>query len=66
MTARIEIQSNFECSSYGTKSETPQSQFVRGCLSGYWSAFFQKRINVEETRCIAKGDGACEFLLTPA
>jgi predicted hydrocarbon binding protein len=66
MTARIEIQSNFECSSYGIGSETPQSQFVRGCLSGYWSGFFQRRINAEETRCIAKGDGVCEFLLTPA
>jgi predicted hydrocarbon binding protein len=29
------------------------------------AAFFQKRINVEETRYIAKGDRACEFLLTP-
>ncbi len=65
MTARIEIQGNFECSSYGNGSETPQSQFVRGCLDGYWSAFFGKRINVEETRCVAKGDAACEFLLTP-
>jgi len=63
-TTRIELAHNAECSSYGQVS-IPQSQFVRGTYSAFFSSLFGKHVDAEEVRCVAKGDSVCEFLLKP-
>jgi len=62
--AVIEFTHSAECSSYSHEA-TPQSQFIRGTYSGFFSGFFGKHIDADEVRCVAKGDPACEFALNP-
>lgn len=61
-TARVEFAHNAECSSYD-RASTPQSQFVRGTYSGFFSGLFGRPVQAEEGRCIAKGDIFCEFVV---
>lgn len=64
-SARVEFAHNAECLSY-VQGLAPQSQFVRGIYSGFFSGLFGRHVNAEEVRCVAKGDTVCEFLLKPA
>ncbi|MEM2087290.1 MAG: V4R domain-containing protein [Thermoproteota archaeon] len=61
--AVIKIFDNWECDMFKEKS-APQSHFIRGILSGFFSSLFREDLKGEETRCIAKGDPYCEFILS--
>jgi len=66
--ARVRIWDNWECSeikkNLGITSK-PQSQLVRGFLSGVFSEHFGVEMMAEETKCIAAGDPYCEFEIKP-
>lgn len=59
-TALLKIYQNFECA-HGKNSGKAYSQFYRGAIAGFFTKLFGKKVQVEETRCIAKGDPYCEF-----
>ncbi|MCX8177247.1 MAG: hypothetical protein N3F10_02995 [Candidatus Bathyarchaeota archaeon] len=61
--AIIRVYDCFECE-IGIGSEKPYSQLIRGMLAGYLSSLFNRRVIVEETKCIAKGDPYCELIAT--
>ncbi len=58
----LRIRNLFECA--GVKSEEPRSHLFRGFLAGFFSKVWNRQVSVVETRCIAKGDPYCEFLIT--
>ncbi|MBO3798536.1 MAG: V4R domain-containing protein [Thermoproteota archaeon] len=60
--AQIRIHQSFECET-GKDSETPYGHFTRGILAGYFASIFEKEAKVIETRCIAKGDPYCEYMI---
>jgi len=60
--AKIQVYQNFECE-VGKGSEKPYSQFFRGVIAGWFQRFFGKPVEIKETKCIAKGDAYCEFLI---
>jgi len=47
------------------KKNRPNCHFVRGYLAGLFSKFFNKKMFAIETKCIAKGDPHCEFIVKP-
>ncbi|MCX8183507.1 MAG: hypothetical protein N3F08_03720 [Crenarchaeota archaeon] len=61
--AVIRVFDNWECEMFKEKS-TSQSHFIRGILSGFFSSLFREDVESEETKCIAKGDPCCEFILS--
>ncbi|MEM2816192.1 MAG: V4R domain-containing protein [Candidatus Bathyarchaeia archaeon] len=61
--AIVRVYDCFECET-GMESKKPYSQFTRGMLAGYLSSLLNKRVLVEETECIAKGDPYCELTAT--
>jgi len=60
--AKLRVYQNFECE-VGKGSEKPYSHFYRGVIAGWFHKFFGKSVEVKETKCIAKGDAYCEFLI---
>jgi len=60
--AKIRVYQNFECE-IGKGSGKPHSQFYRGIIAGWFHKFFEKPVDVKETKCVAKGDTYCEFLI---
>jgi len=60
--AKIQVYQNFECE-VGKGSEKPYSQFFRGVIAGWFQRFFGKPVEIKETKCIAKGDACCKFLI---
>jgi predicted hydrocarbon binding protein len=62
-TITISTGGCFECE--GVTSPRPYSQFVRGHLGGAISVFLGEELRCEESKCTAKGDKSCEFLLKP-
>jgi predicted hydrocarbon binding protein len=63
-TAKVTFAGSVECLFFSGSSQ-PQSQFVRGTYSGFFSGLFGKIVEADEVRCVAKGDSICEFLLKP-
>jgi len=61
-TAIARIYQSFECE-LGKGSDKPYSQFYRGATAGLFTRFFGKEVEVEEVKCIAKGDPYCEFFI---
>lgn len=61
-TAMLRTYLNFECE-LGENNGRPYSQFYRGAIAGIFTRFFGKDVKVTETRCIAKGDPYCEFVV---
>ncbi len=60
--AILHIYRNFECEINRELSKKDyQSHFVRGLLTGWFERYFEKKVAVTETKCIAKGDSFCEF-----
>jgi len=47
------------------KKNRPNCHFVRGHLAGLFSKFFNRKMFAIETKCIAKGDPYCEFVVKP-
>ncbi len=60
--AIIRIYGCFECELY-KRSKKPSSHLVRGMIAGWFSQFFKSEVSVIESKCIAKGDPYCEFLV---
>jgi predicted hydrocarbon binding protein len=61
-SATIRLFDSFECS--GQKSTKPNSQFIRGHMTGLINVLFGKRVKTVETKCRALGDECCEFVLS--
>jgi predicted hydrocarbon binding protein len=61
-TAKFRMYHNFECE-LGENNGKPYSQFYRGAIAGLFTRFFGKEVEVKETKCIAKGDPYCEFII---
>ncbi len=64
--ATVRSRSNIECKQSAGKATEPQSNFVRGHLSGVFSEIFEERMDSVEVRCEALGDEFCEFNIFPA
>jgi len=60
--ATIRLFDCFECS--GQSSTKPNSQFVRGHMTGLINVIFGTRVKCVETKCLALGDECCEFDLS--
>ncbi|MGQ9640588.1 MAG: V4R domain-containing protein [Candidatus Bathycorpusculaceae bacterium] len=60
--AMLRIYHNFECE-LGKNNGRPYSQFYRGAIAGIFTRFFGKDVKITETKCIAKGDPYCEFIV---
>ena len=56
----ITVYNNFECK-IGPASKTPYSQLTRGLISGYLSHLLGLETEVNETKCLVKGDPYCRF-----
>jgi len=59
-TAIIRVQNSFECRLF-KESGNVESHVIRGFIAGLMSSLFKTKVNVIETKCIAKGDPYCEF-----
>jgi len=64
-SAKLRVYQNFECE-LGIGKGKPYSQFYRGAVAGIFTRFFGKDVKVKETKCIAKGDEYCEFMVRAA
>jgi predicted hydrocarbon binding protein len=47
----------------GINSRASSCHFIKGFLEGILEHLVQNRVKSEETRCMAKGDSYCEFVL---
>lgn len=63
-TARVTIKDNIVPEALG-KRDTAVCHDVRGYLAAIFSSFFNEQMQAIETRCIAKGDPYCEFIIEP-
>ncbi|RLF03123.1 MAG: hypothetical protein DRJ59_01580 [Thermoprotei archaeon] len=63
--ATLRIENNFECELFMGRGES-SSNLVRGMLNGWFSSLFKTDVRIIETRCIARGDPYCEFVVTVA
>lgn len=60
----IQVHNSFECELGKEKGVgRPYSHFIRGIFSGFFSQLLNSHVEVIETKCIAKGDPYCEFLI---
>ncbi len=55
----------FECLPFKNSQERSISQFFRGYLAGIFQQVYGRSVSVTEVECIAKGDGACKFIIQP-
>jgi hypothetical protein len=49
---------------YGLQ-KTPIDFYIAGIFESVFTAIWGKPANCEETKCVAKGDGICEFVVRP-
>jgi len=61
--AIIRVYDSFECELYKGSGKA-SSYFIRGIIKGYAQEVFRKEVVVTETKCIAKGDSYCEFVVS--
>ena len=62
---KVRVYDNFECELFNN-SNKPESFFVRGVLAGWFAGIWGLKMNeikAEETKCIAKGDPYCEYII---
>ena len=57
----LKIRNLFEC--VGIRSDEPRSHLFRGFLAGFFSKIWNRQVTVIETKCMAKGDPYCEFMI---
>jgi len=62
--ATIRVYDSFECE-LGAGSRKPFSAFLRGIIAGISTVFLNEKMSAKETKCIAKGDPYCEFIIKP-
>ncbi len=61
----LKISGCIECSLAEGKADKPFSHFIRGIIAGFSTRLFNREMFAEETRCIAKGDPHCKFIIKP-
>ncbi|MEM1558104.1 MAG: V4R domain-containing protein [Thermoproteota archaeon] len=61
-TAVIRLFDNWECELFKGSNES-QNHFMRGILVGFFNGLFRIETEAIETKCIAKGDVFCEFVI---
>ncbi|HDI75158.1 MAG: hypothetical protein DRJ52_07750 [Thermoprotei archaeon] len=59
----IEVKDLFECMIFYGEKKFPSSNLFRGLLAGFVSALWNKKIEVEESLCVSKGDHVCRFIV---
>ena len=60
--AKVIVHDCFECELYKNTKE-PVSHLVRGILAGWFEKLFKSKVQAIDTKCIAKNDEYCEFLI---
>ncbi len=63
LSGKIVVKNCFEARA--AKSKQPICYFIKGYLTGFLSGLMQKPVILNEVKCLAKGDGHCEFIITP-
>ena len=61
-SATVVVKEGFEAIVW-KKKPYPVCHWTRGYLAGYLSSVFKKQVEAEETKCLAKGDEHCEFVI---
>jgi predicted hydrocarbon binding protein len=61
--ARLKMTESFE--SAGLATGKAQCNFVAGHVAGAMSAYFEREVKAEETKCLSRGDSHCEFEVSP-
>ena len=61
-SATIVVKDGFEAAVWQKKPYTV-CHWTRGYLAGYLSVVFNKQVEATETKCLAKGDEYCEFVI---
>ena len=61
-TALIRVRNSFECELF-KETGMAESHFIRGLIAGFMSSLFGIKVDAEETKCVAKGDPYCEFVV---
>jgi len=61
-SATIIVKDSFEAAAWRKKPYVV-CHWTRGYLAGYLSIVFNKQVDAKETRCLAKGDEYCEFII---
>ena len=51
----------WECEVQKGLVDKPASHLLRGVLAGFFKELLGKRVDVNETKCIALGDPYCQF-----
>jgi len=59
---RVRVRHNLECE-VCKPSNRSCGDFSRGVLTGFFEKILGRRVGVEETKCIAKGDPYCKFIV---
>ena len=59
----IRISDSFECELYKGQTNEPSSFLIKGMLKGYFDELIKRDVKIVETKCIAKGDPYCEFVI---
>ncbi len=62
--AILRVENSFIAKNYG-QSSVPVCHFIRGNSAGIWSGLYEKEMDSEEIKCMAKGDSHCEFVIEP-
>jgi uncharacterized protein len=57
--AKVNVTEGFECVDLSTGK--PEGAFIKGHLAGALSAYFGSEVKAVETKCVSKGDDACQF-----
>ena len=61
----IRVENSFIARAYG-KSETAICHFLSGYSAGIVQTISGQKMDAQETKCIAKGDNCCEFIVSAA
>ncbi len=65
---RVRVYDSFEADSFlkrAGNTEKPVCHFMRGVLNGIVESIEGRKYSSKEDKCLAKGDGFCEFVFEP-
>ncbi len=60
----LEFEDLWECEAQKNMEDTYGSHYFRGILGGFFGSLFDTKADVEEVKCIARGDDVCRFEIT--
>lgn len=64
MTVAISLEKSVNALLYGSANKSVDHLF-RGLVCGAWSYVYGEDLEAIETKCLAKGDKVCEFIIMP-